>query len=86
MRGCLDNGSLATSSYLRNANIKTYVEECTFHSTHHNYGTSHRRRTTSTVRVPSTAEGYSTSTAHVQIRCLPVQDLEEQKRPTVHTK
>ena len=29
MHGCLDNGSLATSSYLRNANIKTYVEECT---------------------------------------------------------
>ena len=28
MHGCLDNGSLATSSYLRNANIKTYVEEC----------------------------------------------------------
>ena len=30
MRGCLDNGSLATSSYLRNANIKTYVEECVY--------------------------------------------------------
>ena len=29
MHGCLDNGSLATSSYLRNANIKTYVEERT---------------------------------------------------------
>ena len=28
MHGCLDNGSLAASSYLRNANIKTYVEEC----------------------------------------------------------
>ena len=28
MHGCLDNGSLATSSYLRNANIKTYVEKC----------------------------------------------------------
>ena len=60
MHGCLDNGSLAASSYLRNANIKTYVEECTVSD--YEYSSADDAVTAVSVRAPATCTESSRTT------------------------